>query len=168
MEVDEEYQYDPFPFIGSKKNQKGNSSSSITQSLLKFLCIGLFLSYCANFILDAVDKEKKIKQDSSQKESLNSRVTKAKVREANKNRAVVDMVIDGDAQTFTITGEYCRGLKAGNVPDSSLVNILVARYDKEKEEVSSKYDFFAHNYASSRYDLMAEAENESQAFGLHM
>lgn len=144
MEVDEEYQYDPFPFIGSKKNQKGNSSSSVTQSLLKFLCIGLFLSYCANFIMSAVDKEKQIKQDPSEKAkaSLNPRVSNAKVREADKNRAVVDMVIDGDAQTFTIMGEYCRGLKVGNVPDSSLVNILVARYDKEKEEVSSKYDFF--------------------------
>lgn len=90
MEIEEEYQYDPFPFFGSKKNQKENSSPSLTQSLLKFLCIGLFLSYCANFILDAVDKEKQIKQDSSEGESLNFRVSDAKVRETGNHNALID------------------------------------------------------------------------------
>ena len=94
MEIEEEYQYDPFPFLGSKKNQKGNSSPSLTQSLLKFLFIGLFLSYCANFITSAVDKEKKVLQGSDENESLNSRVSDTKVRETGDNKALNEMDID--------------------------------------------------------------------------
>lgn len=143
----------PFPFFSGSGNNKKQKTNPFAVSrddifMLKIAALLGFFALFQKIVQDSVNKNKQIEVAEGE---LNPRISDIIVRMAEGDKAIIDMTIDGEQQSVTLTGEECRNMKSGDIPDNTFANNLLAKYDQYRAEASSRFDMLANQESESLY-----------------
>lgn len=141
----------PFPFFSGSGNNKKQKTNPFAVSrddifMLKIAALLGFFALFQKIVQESLNKNKQIEVAEGE---LNPRISDIIVRMAEGDNAIIDMTIDGEQQSVTLTGEECRNMKAGDIPDNNFANSLLERYDKYRAEASSRFDILANQQSES-------------------